>query len=188
LPDKGKLKANSQLAWAVLLHDVGKAITRTEDEKGVHFYGHVQAGEEIAEEIMQRLRFSNADSETVIALIHCHMVFMNVQKMRPGRLKRFLRMPEFNLHLELHRLDCEASHGMLDNYEFCNDQLAHMAEEDLHPQRLLTGNDLIAMGFVPGKIIGDILQVLEDAQLEGTILTSDEARKFVLEKWGAVLK
>jgi poly(A) polymerase len=183
LPDDGEINENLCLAWGTLLHDVGKALTRSEDEKGVHFYGHVQKGEEIADDIMQRLKFSRAQRETVLNLIHYHMVFMNVQKMRLGRLKRFLRMPDFNLHLELHRLDCLASHGMLDNYEFCRDQLQHLAEDDLHPPRLLTGNDLIALGFTPGKIIGEILQVLEDEQLEGRIRTTEEAENYVRVNW-----
>jgi len=172
-----------QLAWAALLHDAGKAVTRTEDERGVHFYGHVRAGEEIAGKIMQRLRFSRADEDLITDLIHYHMVFMNVQKMRQGRLKRFLRMSSFNLHLELHRLDCLASHNMLDNYEFCRVQLQNMAEEDLHPPRLLTGDDLMALGFTPGKIMGEILHTLEDRQLEGVIATRQEAEEFVLRKW-----
>jgi poly(A) polymerase len=174
---------NLCLPWGVLLHDVGKALTRTEDEKGVHFYGHVQKGEEVADDLMQRLKFSRAQRETVLNLIHQHMVFMNVQKMRPGRLKKFLRMPDFDLHLELHRLDCLASHGMPDNYEFCRDQLQTLALDDLHPQRLLTGNDLMAMGFTPGKIIGEILRALEDEQLEGKIKTPEEARDFVRTNW-----
>jgi poly(A) polymerase len=132
---------------------------------------------------MQRLKFSRAQRETILNLIHDHMVFMNVQKMRPGRLKRFLRMPDFYLHLELHRLDCLASHGMLDNYEFCCRQLQNLAVEDLHPPRLLTGDDLIALGFTPGKIIGDILRALEDEQLEGRISTKEDAKKYVQKYW-----
>ena len=183
LPEAGETGENLCLAWGALLHDVGKAVTRSEDENGVHFYGHVKQGEEIADDIMQRLKFSRAQRETVLNLIHCHMVFMNVQKMRPGRLKRFLRMPDFNLHLELHRLDCLASHGMLDNYEFCRDQLQHLAQDDLHPPRLITGDDLIALGFAPGKIIGEMLRVLEDEQLESRITTQEEARDYVLANW-----
>lgn len=183
LPADGETDKNICLGWATLLHDVGKALTRSEDEKGVHFYGHVEKGAEIADDIMQRLRFSRAQKETVLALIRQHMVFMNVQKMRPGRLKRFLRMPDFDLHLELHRLDCMASHGMLDNYEFCSVQLKLLAQEDLHPPRLLNGNDLMAMGFAPGKIIGEILLALEEEQLEGRICTTEEARKFVTTHW-----
>ena len=183
LPQNVETDKNICLAWATLLHDVGKALTRSEDEKGVHFYGHVQKGEEIAGDIMQRLRFSRTQRETVLNLIRQHMVFMNVQKMRPGRLKRFLRMPDFDLHLELHRLDCVASHGILDNYEFCSGQLQNLALDDLHPPRLLNGNDLMAMGFAPGKIIGEIILSLEEEQLEGRIKTPQEAQDFVLANW-----
>jgi len=183
MPQSEDTDINLCLAWGTLLHDVGKALTRSEDEKGVHFYGHVQKGEEIADDIMQRLRFSSAQRETVLNLIGQHMVFMNVQKMRPGRLKRFLRMPDFDLHLELHRLDCSASHGMLDNYEFCRNQLQLLAEDDLHPPKLLNGNDLMAMGFSAGKIIGEILRALEDEQLEGRIKTPEEARDYVAQNW-----
>ncbi len=183
LSEEKKPNVNPALAWGALLHDVGKPVSRTEDENGVHFYGHVQLGGKIADEIMQRLKFSRAQKETVLNLIHQHMVFMNVQKMRPSRLKRFLRMPDFDLHLELHRLDCLASHGMLDNYEFCRDQLRNITVEELHPLRLLTGDDLIALGFAPGKIIGEILHVLEDEQMEGRINSKDEAKNFVERNW-----
>jgi poly(A) polymerase len=183
LPKDGETDKNLCLGWGALLHDAGKAVTRSEDEKGVHFYGHVKKGEEIADDIMQRLKFSRAHRETVLNLIRQHMVFMNVQKMRPGRLKRFLRMPDFDLHLELHRLDCIASHGMQDNYEFCRDQLRNLAADDLHPPRLLTGDDLICLGFARGKIIGEILHALEDEQLEGRITTSQDARNFVGANW-----
>ncbi len=92
-------------------------------------------------------------------------------------------MPDFDLHLELHRLDCLASHGMLDNYEFCRDQLQSLDQDDLHPPRLLTGDDLILMGFAPGKVIGKILLALEEEQLEGRIVTIEEARDYVRTKW-----
>jgi poly(A) polymerase len=183
LSKEKKSNVNPALAWGTLLHDVGKPVSRSEDENGVHFYGHVKLGEDIADKIMQRLKFSRAQRETVLNLIGQHMIFMNVQKMRPARLKRFLRMPDFDLHLELHRLDCLASHGMLDNYEFCRDQLQNLAVEELHPPRLLTGDDLIALGFTPGKIIGEIISALEDEQMEGRISSPDEAKIFVERKW-----
>lgn len=183
LPKNGETDFNVCLAWGALLHDIGKAVTRSEDEKGIHFYGHVEKGAVMADRIMQRLRFSRAQRETVLNLIRQHMVFMNVQHMRAGRLKRFLRMPDFNLHLELHRLDCLASHGMLDHYEFCRRQLEHLGEEDLHPPRLLTGHDLMALGFAPGKQLGEILHEVETQQLEGKIKTAQEARDFVLTRW-----
>ena len=176
-------RVNPVLVWGALLHDVGKPVSRSEDENGVHFYGHVQHGEKIADEIMQRLKFSRAQKEAVLNLVSQHMNFMNVQKMRSARLKRFLRMPDFDLHLELHRLDCLASHGMLDNYEFCRNQLETLTAEELHPPRLLNGHDLIAIGFTPGKMIGEIICALEDEQMEGRISSKDEAMIFVESNW-----
>lgn len=173
--------ADLRLAWSVLMHDAGKAVTRSEDSAGVHFYGHVREGVNIAGIIMDRLRFSRSDRDTILELISSHMRFMHVQEMRPGTLKRFLRMPDFNLHLELHRLDCVASHGMLDNYEFCLRKLDEMPVEALNPVRLLTGDDLIAMGFSPGPSLGRILKMVEEAQLNGEITTPEEARKLVSE-------
>jgi len=167
------------LAWGVLLHDAGKPLSRTEDEDGVHFYGHAKLGEQIAEVVARRLRFSRRDREQVIALIHHHMDFMNVKKMRPSRLKRFLRMPDFDLHLQLHRLDCLASHGMLDCYDFCKDRLSVLEHEALHPQRLLSGNDLVEMGVAPGRRLGEILSLLEEEQLENRISSKEDARAFV---------
>ena len=183
LSSENKARVNPVLSWGVLLHDVGKTVSRSEDENGVHFYGHAKQGEKIADEIMQRLKFSRAQREAVLDLILQHMNFMNVQKMRPARLKRFLRLPDFDLHLELHRLDCLASHGMLDNYEFCRNQLENLTVEELHPPRLLNGDDLIALGFAPGKIIGEILRVVEDQQMEGRINTQNEAKIFVENNW-----
>ncbi len=183
LSAQSRSEADLSLAWGVLLHDVGKPVSRTEDDRGVHFYGHVQLGEAIADDVMRRLRFSRAQRETVLALIHQHMVFMNVQKMRPARLKRFLRMPDFHLHLQLHRLDCLASHGMLDCHEFCLDRLQNMEPDELRPPRLLTGDHLVAMGFVPGKRIGEILRALEEEQLENGIHNQEEALAFVRTRW-----
>jgi len=176
---------DARLAWAVVLHDIGKPQVRSIDADGkVHFYGHVAAGERAAGDVMRRLRFSRAEIETVLALVHNHMRFMHVTGMRQAKLKRFIRMPDFDLHLELHRLDCAASHGKLDNYEFVKGKLAELGEEDLRPPRLVTGHDLIEMGFAPGPLFAEILRAVEDAQLDGALSTTDEARKMVIARWG----
>jgi poly(A) polymerase len=177
-------KADLRLAWAVLLHDAGKAVTRSEDANGTHFYGHVQRGEEIAAVILRRLRFSREEMETILALIRGHMLFMNVREMRPNRLKRLLRTPDFALHLELHRIDCLGSHGLLDHYEFCRQKLEEYPEEELRPPRLLTGADLMDMGFMPGPVFKEILRAVEDAQLGGEIADAAEARDLVRKRWG----
>ncbi len=176
--------ADMRLAWGTLLHDIGKAETRFEDTTGVHFYGHVRRGEEIAAAIFSRLRFSREETETVCALVRDHMLFMNVREMRPNRLKRFLRMPDFSLHLDLHRLDCLGSHGILDNYEFCMERLKVYSEEELRPPPLMTGEDLIGMGYTPGPLFKEILRAIEDAQLGGEIASPAEARSLVLKRWG----
>jgi poly(A) polymerase len=176
--------SDARLAWGVILHDIGKPSTRSEDSRGVHFYGHTKRGEEAARGVMERLRFSGAEIETVLALVHHHMRFMHVRKMRPNRLKRFLRLPDFDLHLELHRLDCLSSHGMLDDYEFCRKKFIELAEEELRPPPLLSGHDLIAMGFEPGPLFGEILKAVESAQLDDDIATREEAGRFVLARWG----
>jgi poly(A) polymerase len=173
------------LSWAVLLHDVGKPATRFADCAGVHFYGHVRKGEEIAATILQRLRFSSAQTETILALIRGHMTFMHVRDMRPGRLKRFLRQPDFDLHLELHRLDCLGSHGMLDNYTFCLEKLSDLSAEQLHPPPLLNGADLIAWGYVPGPLFREILDAVEEAQLNGEIRTKADAQELVEKRFGS---
>jgi poly(A) polymerase len=183
LPSWKGQENDDRLVWAVLMHDVGKALTRSENETGIHFYGHVREGEKITEKLMRRLKFSRRDMETILALIHCHMLFIHVQEMRPNRLKRFLRMPDFDLHLELHRLDCLGSHAFLDNYEFCKSKLMEVRADELHPPRLLNGDDLITMGFSPGPLFNEILRAVEDAQLDGEISTSDEARRLVRKRW-----
>lgn len=182
LPE-GEGGTDLRLAWAVLLHDVGKAVTRFEDANGVHFYGHVRQGEQIAASILQRLRFANEETETILALIGGHMLFMNVREMRPSRLKRFLRQPDFPLHLELHRLDCLGSHGLLDNYEFCLQKLTEYSSEELRPPPLLTGEDLIEMGYAPGPMFREILGAVEDAQLGGEIADAEGARSLVRRRW-----
>jgi poly(A) polymerase len=184
LPRSEGERADLRLAWGVLLHDVGKAVTRFEDEKGVHFYGHDERGGEISRRILERLRFSNQDSETILALVREHMMFMNVTRMRPARLKRFLRMDDFDLHLELHRLDCLGSHGMLDYHAFCLQKMKELPREELHPAPLITGNDLIEMGFSPGPVFKELLFAVEEAQLAGEITDAEGARELVRRRRG----
>jgi putative nucleotidyltransferase with HDIG domain len=170
------------LAFGALLHDVGKPPTfRVADR--IRFDGHVEEGVRIASEILGRLRFSRDETEQIEALVANHMRFKDVPQMKDSTLKRFLRLPQFEEHLELHRLDCLASHGRLDNYEFVKRKLAELSQEELKPPRLLTGADLIAAGYAPGPRFSEILGAVEDAQLEGLIHTAGEALELVLERF-----
>jgi len=176
------------LAWGVLLHDVGKPPTfKSASETGdrIRFDGHVDVGVRMAEEICRRLRFSNEDTEQILALVDNHMRFKDVESMRASTLKRFVRLPHFDEHLALHRVDCLSSHGNLDSYELVRRFIAETPPEQVRPERLITGDDLQAMGFRPGPVFSQILGSLEDAQLEGEVKTREEAAQFVLKQFGA---
>ncbi len=180
--------ASTTLAWGVLLHDVGKPPTfQAASETGdrIRFNHHVEVGVRMAEAICKRLRFSNEDTEQILALVDNHMKFGAVEEMRASTLKKFVRLPHFEEHLALHRLDCLCSHGHLEAYEFVKRFLAETPPEQVRPERLLTGDDLQTLGFRPGPIFTQILGTLEDAQLEGQVRTRDEAKDFVLKKYGS---
>jgi poly(A) polymerase len=169
-------------ALGVLLHDVGKPPTFRVAER-IRFDEHDEVGARLAVEILQRLRFSNDDIAQVEALVANHQRFKDVRKMRESKLKRFLRMDRFEEHLELHRLDCAMSHGLLDNYDFVKRKLDEIPPQQLKPARLVTGNDLIAAGYRPGPAFARILSAVEDAQLEGQLGAHDEALAYVLRKF-----
>jgi poly(A) polymerase len=162
------------LAMGVLLHDVGKPPTFRIAER-IRFDGHVEAGVEIARGILDRLRFSRTETEEILALVANHMRFKDITHMKPSTLKRFLRLPDFHEHLELHRVDCLASNGNLSGWEYARTQLTNLPAEALRPARLLTGKDLIAEGYRPGPDLGKALEAVETAQLDGQIRTKEEA-------------
>jgi len=177
------------LAWGVLLHDVGKPPTFTPAAgpgERVRFDQHVEVGVRMAEEICRRLRFSNDDTEQIAALVANHLRFKDVSQMRPATLKRFVRLPRFEEHLELHRLDCLASHGMLDAYQFVQKFLQETPPESVRPGRLVTGDDLKQMGFSPGPLFKEILGAVEDAQLDGRLASRAEALAFVRRNFQTV--
>jgi poly(A) polymerase len=174
------------LAWGVLLHDVGKPPTfQSAAETGdrIRFNKHVEVGVRMAEVICKRLRFSNEDTEQILALVNNHMKFGAVAEMRASTLKKLVRLPRFEEHLALHRLDCLSSHRHLDSYEFVQRFLEVTPPEQVRPERLLTGDDLKAMGYKPGPQFAQILQTLEDAQLEAQIRTVEDARQLVLTEY-----
>jgi poly(A) polymerase len=170
------------LAWGVLLHDVGKPSTFTPPtgpDGRIRFDRHVDVGTRMAEEICRRLRFSNEDTEQIAALVANHLKFKDVPQMKPATLKRFVRLSRFHEHLELHRLDCLSSHRNLENYEFVRRFIAETPAEEMRPLRLVTGEDLIALGLQPGPLFKEILGIVEDAQLNGSIHSKEEALELV---------
>ncbi len=166
------------LALGVLLHDIGKPPTFRVQER-IRFDGHAERGAKMAAGILNRLRFSNQEIRTVEALVADHLRFKDVRQMRESTLRRFLRQPYFDELLELHRLDCLASHGWLENYEFVRSKQRELPPERLKPARLITGEDLIRAGYAPGPAFRKMLDAIEDAQLESRIRTREEALALV---------
>jgi poly(A) polymerase len=170
------------LAWGVLLHDVGKPPTFTPPagrEGRIRFDRHVEVGTVMAKDICRGLRFSNEDADQIAALVANHLRFKDVVQMKTSTLKRFVRLNRFEEHLELHRFDCLSSHGKLDAYRFVVKFLAETPLDEVRPPRLVTGDDLKQLGFVPGPLYKMILEAVEEAQLSGTIRSREQALELV---------
>jgi poly(A) polymerase len=173
------------LVLSVLFHDIGKPPTATTDETGrIRFNAHDRIGAEMTEQIMERLRFSRAEIDATVEMVRQHMVFKDVPRMRVAKLKRFMARPTFDDELELHRVDCESSHRMMENYEFLLRKREEFANEPIIPPPLVSGDDLIAMGMKPGPRFGEILEAVETRQLEGTLKDRDEALEWVKKEFG----
>jgi poly(A) polymerase len=170
------------LAWAALLHDVGKPATFRRAER-IRFDGHVEVGVAIAAEICRRFRFSNDETSQILSLIENHMRFVDVPRMKASTLKRFFRLEDFPQHLALHRMDCMAGSGNLETWKFVRERYEAMPEEAVHPTPLVTGRELIAAGYQPGAAFRPMLRAVEDAQLEGVIATPAEALALLRERF-----
>jgi poly(A) polymerase len=169
-----------ELCLAVLLHDIAKPPCRTIDPDGrIRFNGHDTMGATMAETILRRLRYSNNVIDAVVPMVARHMQFMNVQKMRVAKLKRFMAEPTFDQEMELHRVDCGSSNGFTDNYEFLQAKAEEFAAQPLIPPPLVTGLDLIELGLQPGPRFKEILEALQTEQLEGRILEREPALEFL---------
>lgn len=173
-------QVSAPLVFAVLFHDIGKPPTMQQDETGrLRFNGHESVSARMTTDIMRRLRFSNDEIEATVEMVQNHMVFKDVQNMRVSRLKRFMARPTFAEELELHRVDCQGSHGMLDNLEFLRARQEEFANEPLIPPPLVTGNDLIALGWKPGPRFKEVLDAVQTRQLEGTLSEREKALAWV---------
>lgn len=167
-------RPSAELAVATLLHDVGKPPTYSLEER-IRFDGHVEVGARMAAEVCRRLRLSNDQTEHVVDLVLHHLRFMHVKEMRESTLKRFLSKPNFRDHLELHRVDCLSSHRDLEGYRYCLEKLRELEREPAPREPLISGDDLIGLGYEPGPIFKQILTAVEDMRLEGVVRTREEA-------------
>ena len=179
LPDD----VNLTTVLSVLFHDIGKPGTYhyDADNDRIRFNAHDKVGAEMTIEIMKRLRYPNYRIDEVHAVVLNHMVFKDVQEMRTAKLKRFMARPTFEEEMELHRVDCASSHGMLDNYTFLRDKAEEFAAEPIIPPPLVTGHDLIERGWKPGPDMGSVLTEIQDLQLEGKLTSKNEALRWLIE-------
>jgi len=180
LLDQLEAGCSPTLAWAALLHDVGKPPTYRNAPDRIRFDGHVEVGVAMAAEILRRFRFSNDDTHQILALIQNHMRFADAPRMKTSTLKRFFRLQNFEEHLALHRMDCMAANCNLDHWNFVKARYESMPAEAVRPTPLLTGRELIAAGYHPGARFREILQAIEDAQLEGALTTPEQAIAHIL--------
>ena len=172
-----------ELPWTALLHDIAKPVTQSECEEGrIHFYGHEKIGADMAQQILQRLRFPNVEIEAIVQTVRYHMQFKDAPKMRKATLRRMLMRPTFELELEQHRLDCLGSHGLMDIYDFIREQQTVLQEKPLLLEPLISGRDLIELGIEPGPALGQLLDAVRDQQLAETFSTREEALAWAKEK------
>ena len=169
------------LVLAVLFHDIAKPATFSYDEaaKRIRFSGHEKLGAEMTETILSRLRYSRKTIDETVETVANHMAFKDVKQMRVARLKRFLARPTIVDELTLHKVDCQSSNGDLSNYEFLKHKIEEFSHEPLIPPPLLTGNDLMRLGYQPGPQFKTILEAVQSAQLEGVLTTPSDAESWV---------
>jgi poly(A) polymerase len=170
------------LAFAALLHDVGKPLTA--NPAGPPFFpGHAEVGAEMASAILDRLRFPRLTRERVAAMVANHLRFFDVKTMRRSTLRRFMARENYGEELELHRLDCLASSGDLANWEFLKSKEEEFRREPLPQPPLLRGSDLLEKGFRPGPRLGKILREVEEERLEGRLASREDALRWVLSRY-----
>jgi poly(A) polymerase len=172
--------ADPSLPWSVLFHDVAKPLTASRDPQtgSIHFYEHERIGGDMAQQILERLRFPRKQIDDIVTAVRCHMQFKDVLEMRKSTLRRLLMRPTFPLELQLHRLDCVGSHGRLDVYDYLVEQAKELEKKPEIRPPLLTGDDLLALGMKPGPAMGQLLAEIREKQLQDELKTPDEAREW----------
>ena len=179
--EKMPADADPLLPWAVLMHDIAKPLTASRDPQtgSIHFYEHEKIGAQMAENILERLRFPRKLIEEITAVVLHHMQFKDAPRMRKSTLRRLLLRETFPLELALHRLDCLGSHGQLDIYDFLVTQASALAQQPEILPGLLTGADLIELGVEPGPAMGALLNEIREKQLQDELKTPAAARDWV---------
>jgi poly(A) polymerase len=176
------------LAYGCLLHDVGKPVCIRRDEERLTFYGHTEKGAAMAEQVLKRLKRSRATRERVAYLVRNHLRHLQAPQMRLSTLKRFLGEDGIDELLELTRIDALSANGDLQHYRFCMEKLTELKAEEIHPEPLLRGRDLIAMGFSPGPNFHKILKQVEEAQLGGELSSREQAMAWVKKHYSNEVK
>ena len=178
------------LGWSVLLHDIGKPVTRSVECSGrIRFFSHETAGVEIAEKVLERLNFDDSSKETILHAVRNHMRFANVEDMRKSKVLKLLQEPSFALELELHRLDCISCHGKMEGFNFLLEELLSLPAPE--PEPLINGRILADLGMTPGRSLGGMLRKIRALQLSGVITSREQAAAYAeesLRKAGANLK
>jgi poly(A) polymerase len=167
------------LAFAALLHDVGKPRTVGRTPDRYTFYSHEHVGRRLAGDIALRLRLSNDERERVEWLVEKHQILSEARQMRTSKLKALLVHPGIRELLTLHRADALASDKDVAHVEYCERLLVEWSQADLNPPPLITGHDLTRWGLEPGPLYKRLLDAVREAQLEGTIASAREAHALV---------
>ena len=167
------------LAFAALVHDVGKPFTRANHHGRTSFHSHDQVGSRIADRLCRNLRLSNVERERITWLVAFHQYLGEAKKLREAKLKRVLAQPGIDELLALHRADALASTGDTEHVDYCAYYLENQPAGPINPPPLLTGHDLVRHGLEPGAHFSVILETVREAQLEGKVQSKREALDWV---------
>jgi len=159
-----KQGAPADFAMAVLLHH-----TPVED----------------VQRVVERLKFSRAEMHHILALVESLPRFSQVRQMSMSDLKRFFRLDRFQDHLELARIHAAEAAEELADYRHARHKREEFTDEEIWPLPLVTGDDLIALGFTPGPRFKEILSMVEEEQLEGRLVSREAALEFVKRRWAS---
>jgi len=173
------LRDNAVLAWAIVMHDIGKPATYAIGPKGnITAHGHAEKGARMAEELLPKLRFDTKTIQKVVWIVENHMKLFDFKNMKQASRMKLIANENFDNLLELHRLDCLSSNGDLSSYEFIKHIQSSTPISQIKPERLIDGKDVMAMDVKPGKMVGKILEEIADQQREGKITTKEQAVRF----------